>query len=348
MEKNTVCLVVIVYNNENTILQLLQSVQQLCDYYVIYDNAGGSTDNTKNIIDQFQEDHPDKLIAYNYYNKPFHSGDKRTAAISIAHDLVKTGWMADVDYLLIMDADNTLEAVPEPIGDNKAMFVNLTAQSYLITKKSGSIKYPIVSLLRADLQWKYTGVIHEYPELATGEPFEQLLLPGVVIHEPVKEIGEGAGQRSRLHYYRHALLLEDQLINNLQLTPFLQFRYMFYLAQSYRDCGMIERAIDAYKSRCNMGGWDEEVFYSLLSIARLTGDLVDAIRAWEYRPQRLEAALHLMHCYIALKFHSAAYSVGWLSRDRPCNDMLFIEHETYTKLFPELMAGLQEKINLQV
>jgi len=40
-------------------------------------------------------------------------------------------------------------------------------------------------------------------------------------------------------------------------------RNVFYLARSYHDAGQLERAIATYDRRATMGGWGEEVFYSL-------------------------------------------------------------------------------------
>lgn len=39
-------------------------------------------------------------------------------------------------------------------------------------------------------------------------------------------------------------------------------RYLFYLAQSWRDAGEPDKAIAAYIRRAAMGGWEEEVFYA--------------------------------------------------------------------------------------
>ena len=46
-------------------------------------------------------------------------------------------------------------------------------------------------------------------------------------------------------------------------------RYVFYLAQSYRDAGEREVALVQYDRRAAMGGWDEEVWYSLYQSALL-------------------------------------------------------------------------------
>ncbi len=330
------CLVLMVHNNEGTLINLLDSLAGIIETYVIVDNQEPSTDAT---IEQCQLVLSGQGIHGKFlnYDKPFHSGNKRTFAVQAAKGMA--------EYLLVLDADNTLE------GFNP--FLELTADSYLVKKKMADYEYYVISLLKGNLDWKYTGVIHEYPELATGEPFTQEKTGGI-IHEPVKIMGEGTGQRSRRHYYRHALLLENELFNNPGLSLQLQYRYMYYLAQSYKDAAMYERALDAYQARVNMGGWEEEVFYCLLQIARLKNHLdhprhevlFAALRAWQYRPQRLEAAVFVMEIYMQEKLYSAAYSIGWLSKDRECNDLLLVERDAYDNLFPALMEELQQKVNL--
>jgi hypothetical protein len=54
---------------------------------------------------------------------------------------------------------------------------------------------------------------------------------------------------------------------------FLRARYTFYLAQSYRDAQQPQEAIPYYEQRSKMGGWEEEVFYSLYQVALLKENL---------------------------------------------------------------------------
>ncbi|MCX7557856.1 family 2 glycosyl transferase, partial [Xanthomonadaceae bacterium JHOS43] len=71
-------------------------------------------------------------------------------------------------------------------------------------------------------------------------------------------------------------------------------RYVFYLAQSYRDAGEREAAFVQYERRAAMGGWDEEIWYSLYqtallaeSLGRSPGEVIQHyLVAFEYRPHR--------------------------------------------------------------
>jgi hypothetical protein len=58
-----------------------------------------------------------------------------------------------------------------------------------------------------------------------------------------------------------------------ETDPFLISRYRFYLAQSYRDCGQHQRALDNYLIRADLGYWPEEVFVSLYFAAKLQDEL---------------------------------------------------------------------------
>lgn len=78
-------------------------------------------------------------------------------------------------------------------------------------------------------------------------------------------------------------------------------RHTFFLAQSFRDAGDIDKAIDTYRLRVSMGGDAEEVYVSLYEIAKLLAkqekDPVVVIKAFvaahEFRPTRAEALCDL-------------------------------------------------------
>ena len=118
----------------------------------------------------------------------------------------------------------------------------------------------------------------------------------------------------------------------------LKDRYAFYTAQSYRDADMPEKAIEWYRKRANLGGWYEEVYYSLLQIALLKIELnapLDEVQnlllaAYEYRPQRAESLYHLAR---QLRFYDKiklAYIYATTAVSIPLNkDILFVDHSVY-------------------
>src|SRR5262249_37049129 len=115
-------------------------------------------------------------------------------------------------------------------------------------------------------------------------------------------------------------------------------RYAFYLAQSYRDAGLFQKSLRAYQRRAAMGGWDEEIWYSLYEVAKLSERLgMDNavvsqryLEAYNARPRRVEPLVQLARFYrekgrFALAHMFAAKAI---SIPRP-GDMLFLEPAAY-------------------
>src|SRR5262249_51794596 len=73
------------------------------------------------------------------------------------------------DYLLLLDADHTLEGTLPP----------LTADVYNLRVRTPSLEYVLPRLVRAALPWGYEGVVHEYLLCEQAEPPE--LLDGLTI-----------------------------------------------------------------------------------------------------------------------------------------------------------------------
>ena len=81
---------------------------------------------------------------------------------------------------------------------------------------------------------------------------------------PTRTLIVGGGGRSQVpeseKYARDANTLEQALLQEPGNA-----RYAFYLAQSYRDAGQLEKALAAYERRATMGGFEQEVYISLLA-----------------------------------------------------------------------------------
>ena len=112
--------------------------------------------------------------------------------------------------------------------------------------------YHRTALVRSALPWRYVGVLHEY--ITCEQAQTQELLPGLRI----VRLHDGARARDPQIYRKDALLLEQALLKEPDNA-----RYVFYLAQSYRDADDLELALRHYRRRVAMGGWPEEVFSAL-------------------------------------------------------------------------------------
>ena len=214
----------IVKDEAEVIERCLSSVKPIIDYWIIVDT--GSSDGTQEIIKEFMKDIPGKL-----YERP--SGDfayNRNEALQLAKE--------EAEYLLFIDADDILAYEPD------FHLPPLNHDCYTITIDYNSVRYSRIQLIRTDLHWEWGGPVHEVVmSYETGAPH---LLEGV----RMVIIGGGGRSQDPQKYQKDALLLEEDLAQNPQST-----RAAFYLAQSYRDAEMPEKALEMYHKRVQMGGW---------------------------------------------------------------------------------------------
>ena len=236
----------IVKDEAHVIARCLASVRPLITHWSIVDT--GSTDGTQAVIQRVLGDLPGAL-----HERPWCDfATNRNEALELARP--------HGDYVLIIDADDTLEYAPD------FRMPALTHDSYELRILDLSIVFARIHLVRSALPWRWRGVLHEFiaceaPQRGGGT------LPGVWM----RRNHDGARRRSAQTYQRDAAVLEAAL--SAETDPFMRSRYTFYLAQSYRDCGQREKSIEMYLARAGMGFWDEEVFISLLSAGRLMRDV---------------------------------------------------------------------------
>jgi glycosyltransferase involved in cell wall biosynthesis len=274
MASPTICLNMIVKDEAHVIRRCLDSVRPFIDSWVIVDT--GSSDGTQQVIREHFAGVPGEL-----HERPWRGfGASRSEAIELAR--------GKADYLFFIDADDVL-SLPAPYR-----VPPLSHDAYELEIEHGQLIHRRVSLVRAALPWRYEGVLHEY--LECGHSFTRSALQG----PRIRIIGGGARSLATQQekFSRDAAMLEAALRDDPGNT-----RYAFYLAQSYRDAEQPERAMAAYRHRASMsGGFDQEVYVSLLWVARLSArlqrpapEVIDHfLRAYECRPTRSEAIVELM------------------------------------------------------
>jgi hypothetical protein len=303
----TVCLNMIVRNEAHVIRRCLDSVRPFIDHWVIVDT--GSTDGTQAAIVEHFAGIPGELHERAWRD----FGHNRTEALGLAR--------GKADYILVMDADNIFRA---PAGWH---WPQLTADAYYIAHRSAGIEYGQCILVASRLPWRYVGVVHEY--VTTDQPHRMETLPGAWIDRR----HEGARSRDPETFRKDADVLEQALADEPDNA-----RYVFYLAQSLRDAGEAEKARDAYRRRAAMPGWDEETWFALHEVARLS-ELLGApdaevqrayLAAYQFRPQRAEPLVQLARWHrakqewaLARLFARAAQAIP-----RPA-DLLFVDEATY-------------------
>jgi tetratricopeptide (TPR) repeat protein len=95
--------------------------------------------------------------------------------------------------------------------------------------------------------------------------------------------------------------LEDQT-----LKVGLRTRYLFYLAQTYRDTSQFENAITFYTQHVAMNGWDEEVYWSLYSIGLCYEGLAkESLK--KANVEDIEAVRNNEHVLKAIEFYKIAF-----------------------------------------
>lgn len=260
--KQTICLNMIVKNESGIICRCLDSVKNLIDYWVIVDT--GSSDGTQTIIKKHLKNIPGELHERPWVNW----GVNRTQAFELAKN--KT------DYILFIDADDILEYQENFNLDD------LDKDLYSMWRGDENFSYLSPQLARGNLPWKWIGVTHEYLGL------DQLFSEGVLEDVRYRSINDGATRKSGIEkFWINVRLLEQGLKDEPNNS-----RYRFYLAESYRDCNEKGKALESYQKRVQMGGWDQEIFWSKLQIGHCLKEMglpstivIEAYRdAFNYRP----------------------------------------------------------------
>jgi hypothetical protein len=305
-----VCLTMIVKDEAHVIERCLCTVRPFIDHWLIVDT--GSTDGTPALVRSLLDGIPGELVERPWKN----FGHNRTEALELARPLA--------DYCLMLDADEVFTA-PERFA-----WPDLVGDVYSLLHLHGSTSYWLQKLVANRLPWRYEGVLHESLDApGAGDP-SRLIGPSIVGHY---DGGRSSGLTTAQKYARDAETLEKALAEEPGNT-----RYQYYLARSYRDSEQWGKALLAFRQRATMGGFDEEVYDSLLAIAtmhELIGSPAETVlaaylAAYENRPTRAEPLCSLAH-YLRVKERYALaklFASQAAAIPRP-DDILFVDESVY-------------------
>ncbi len=299
----------IVKDEAPVIRRCLASVRPMLDHWIVVDT--GSTDGTQLFVLEAMAGLPGELVERPWVD----FAHNRSEALALARP--------HGDYTLIIDADDELLVPPG------YRLPELEADCYTLDIEDVGVAYRRTQLVANALPWRYEGVLHEYLTCEAARGSAHLSLP-------MRRNHDGARRRDPLTYARDAAVLERALAETDD--PFLKARYTFYLAQSYRDCGQREKALQHYLARAELGHWDQEIFVSLYEAGKLMDALgypKDAVvrtyaRASDACPFRAEAAhaasrtLRLADDFVS----GAAVAYAALHLEMPA-DGLFVEPWIY-------------------
>jgi len=211
----SISLVAIVKNEEKILAKMIENVKPIVDEIIIVDT--GSTDDTRNIIE-----HYGTLYEMEFTNFV----DTKNYAISLATS----------DYILIMDADETISSGLERL--KQAAEDGVVAMNALIIETNGTVvtnEYYRPRLWKRCDEWKFVGPgVHEIP----GGPGEQSFDPEIKVHHDHSHRGE-MDMTARFNMY------VDILENHLKDNP-TDPRALFYLGRTHSDLNNRLQAIEAF------------------------------------------------------------------------------------------------------
>jgi tetratricopeptide (TPR) repeat protein len=307
----------IVKNESNIITRLFDSVLPLIDCYCICDT--GSTDNTVElIINYFKE----KNIPGSIFTEPFRDfGYNRSNAMKHCETLT------NADYLLLLDADMILKIKSENVTNIKQKLLEHTV--HYVFQGSDAFYYKNVRFAKNCAGFSYWGVTHEFVQVPDGTTYGYFERSEIFIND----VGDGGSKQNKF------LRDIELLTKGLETIP-NNDRYTFYLANSYRDSGQIEKSIETFKRRIELGGWVEEVWHSYLSIGRCykTLNKMDAaiyywLEGYNYFPNRIENLYEIIEYYRGRGKNSLAYEFYRIAervkREHFQEDFLFLEKAIY-------------------
>lgn len=316
--KPLLALVMIVKDEAETLGKTLASAAPFIDRWLVADT--GSTDRTADVVRAALADVPGELASIPFVD----FASARNAALDAASDAA--------EFLLVMDAEDVLSHGAELRAFLEAHRASTGQEheAYNVTMRLGASTFTRPAILRASAGWRYKGVVHEVCVPREGGHVATIKTPAVITHDRAPQSGE----RTKARWERDLALLEAEAERSPRDT-----RTAFYLAQTLDCLAKRDRAIAAYKNRVALGGWREEVFESLLRIARVKAaaghpwpDVQQAfLDAYEHSPHRAEplheVALHYYRegrwplCYV---FASGACSLPY-----PEHDRLFVAADVY-------------------
>ncbi|HPX38328.1 MAG TPA: glycosyltransferase [Mycobacterium sp.] len=308
-ERPSICLNMIVRNEAHIIAELFDTVAPYIQTWAIVDT--GSDDGTQDVI-------RDRMAALGIpgqlFERPWKNfGHNRSEALQLAQ--------GRADYILVMDADDLLTGTLDPSC--------LRSDAVFLRVESPGVSYWRMQIFRDGLPFRYEGVVHEYATCDVPHTSQR------IEHDCLIQSRRLGGRNMDPAKYQRDI---DLLLAEVDRNP-NDSRSVFYIARSYNSLADWQNARTWYARRAEMGGWEEEVFYSLWRIATATEMLGEPaaqvqaayLRAWEYRPSRAEP-LHDLACYFR---KAGKYLRGHLFAERaaaipmPEDDALFVNREVY-------------------
>lgn len=322
----------IVKNEAPLIANALRSVKPHIHAWAIVDT--GSTDGTQDVIQKELANLPGKLEERKWVD----FSTNRNQALDLALEQLKrlhenslnilaTSTKQEEDsYVLVLDADDVMEFSESFDWPKNPGSAGTAGTGYNIEHVLGVTHYMRPQLVSTKHPWRYAGPTHEVLVLPNGVGADQNL-EGVVTR---CNVGDRSYKPSRSK--RDIDTLEAALKKEPNHS-----RYTFYLAQSYRDHGDVDRALKYYRKRAEMGGWAQETYCARLEVGKLlehkknrTGALAEYLFAYDLCPDRAEALCKAATVARLMERYNLAYLMAKKATELPQpKDALFIDEGVY-------------------
>ena len=308
----SICLTMIVKNEEKIIERLLSSVISFLDTYCICDT--GSTDNTISIIKRFffKKKMKGKILSKKFINFEYNRNYVLTQSKGMS------------DFILLLDADMIFYNYSFRKEDLKK---NYYYQIYQGTEKFHYLNTRIIPNNINGI--KYIGYTHEYITIPSF--IEKKIIPMTELF--IYDVGDGGSKEHKIKRDIELLKLAIKEKNNIP-------RNTFYLANSYYDKKEYNNAIEYYIKRTKLYHWSEEIWFSYYRIGKIyllfqkKEKAVNAfLQAITYNPTRIENIYEIIKLYrlsnqpiIAMSFYKMAIS---MIKQDSYSECLFFYNDIY-------------------